>query len=228
MVEFPENRIIQISKTDLFKQFSIDEITSLLNNLHFIEKKYSAGEYIYLAESKVEYLLILVEGAVISEITSEIGKLLVIKDVKPPQIIIPAMLFSDVGNSINVKAVKDSVIIKIKKNEFERKLQTNIKLQKNFFKLLSNRFILILKKIYFLNFYSIRQKLVCYLLENMNEKDNISSQKMSITKLADFFGVERSSLSYELSKLEKEGHIEKLNIKDIKIFNPDEFKKMLN
>lgn len=208
MLEFPEKRIKKLGKTEIFRDFTTEEISKLLEDIYYVETKYAAGEFIYLAENKVEYLFILVEGKVESAILSDISKQLVVKEVKTPQLIIPAMVFSDMNNTINVRAIKDSIVIKIKKIHFERKLQMNLKLQKNFLTLLSNRFIMISQKMTFLNFYSIRQKLVCYFLDHLNEANNTSPQKMSITKLADSFGVERSSLSTELSKLEQEGYIQ--------------------
>jgi len=227
MRPFPLYRIEQISKTEIFKGFTTDEIITLLSDVNYAEIKYKAGKYIYLAEEQAESLSFLVEGAVASEILSESGKQLIVKELTPPQLIIPAMLFGEVNNPINVKAVKESVLIKVKKDDLERKLQANRKFLTNFLTLLSNRFIILSQKLTFLNFYSIREKLISYLLEQIDEKSGISEQSMSITKLADYFGVERTSLSTEFSKLEREGYIKKLSNKRVEILDITRFRGLL-
>jgi CRP-like cAMP-binding protein len=80
---------------------------------------------------------------------------------------------------------------------------------KNFLDDISNRTQFLTRKIRFLTFRTIREKLAHYLLEmsNRNNSDNFQIP-MTQTKLADFFGVARPSLARTLSELVRENYIE--------------------
>jgi CRP-like cAMP-binding protein len=94
----------------------------------------------------------------------------------------------------------------------------------NFLELLSNKLLILNKKVKMLSLESIRKKIENFLMEEYKkQRSNIIKVSLSRKEMAEHMGIQRPSLSRELIKMRKEGIIEfdkkAITIKDIGVLS---------
>ncbi|MDY5179910.1 Crp/Fnr family transcriptional regulator [Butyribacter sp.] len=206
--------IIQaLSKSALCKEFTQDELLSLLEENNTEIKKYEKGSFVFEEGDVPDRLYVLIYGLVeVSKLTFS-GKKILITTIENP-----GDMFSEVymfmGKSkydMSAQTGEESLILSISSEFFENiSYNTNAlaaeKIRKNLMSIFAMKAYNLSGKVRLLGCGSIREKISLYLIENQTPSGEIAKNP-SREELADYLNVTRPSLSRELGNMEKEGII---------------------
>lgn len=120
----------------------------------------------------------------------------------------PAFLFAqDRRYPVTVQATTNTKVLRILSADFERLLELDSRLSKNFTVILSNLIAGLTKKVEML-LSSVRDKVVFFLREEQRrQQSNTIQLSMSRQELADHFGIQKYSLQRALNELQESGAI---------------------
>jgi CRP-like cAMP-binding protein len=194
----------------LFKDIKYEDLSNFLNLSNYTIKKYSKGNMVVIEGSRCEELGILLEGLLEAQALYPSGKLLTLAQLKPVEIFGEAVLFSKMNEfPATIGAIKDSKIMFIKKENLINCLTNCHKFMENFLELLSNKLLILNKKVKMLSLESIRKKIENFLMEEYEKQgSNIIKVSLSRKEMAEHMGIQRPSLSRELIKMREEEIIE--------------------
>jgi len=194
----------------LFKDMNYVDIDNFLKVSNFTIKKYLKGNLVVLEDSKCEELGILRKGLLEVQSLYSSGKSLTLNRLKPAEIFGEIILFSKSNKfPSTIKAIEDSEIMFIKKVNLMNCLSNCHRFMENFLALLSDRLFILNKKIKMLTMENIRQKIGDFLREEYKkQKTLIIKVALSRQEMAEHMGIQRPSLSRELSRMREEGIIE--------------------
>jgi len=194
----------------LFKDMEYEDLSNFLNLSNYTIKKYSKGNVVVIEDSRCEELGILLEGLLEVQTLYPSGKLLTFAQLKPVETFGEAILFSKMNKfPVTIGAIKDSKIMFIKKENLINCLTNCHKFMENFLELLSNKLLILNKKVKMLSLESIRKKIENFLMEEYKKQgSNVIKVSLSRKEMAEHMGIQRPSLSRELIKMRKEGIIE--------------------
>jgi len=194
----------------LFKDMNYVDIDNFLKVSNFTFKKYFKGNLVVLEDSKCEELGILRKGLLEVQSLYSSGKSLTLNRLKPAEIFGEIILFSKSNKfPSTIKAIEDSEIMFIKKANLMNCLSNCHRFMENFLTLLSDRLFMLNKKIKMLTMENIRQKIVDFLREEYKKQKSTNIKvPLSRLEMAEHMGIQRPSLSRELSRMREEGIIE--------------------
>lgn len=218
----------KISETPIFKDFSSDEISDILKSTHHQIKTYEPESVIAFSGDECNNLFVLVEGSIRGETIDYNERIIKIEDVFAPDTFAEAFLFADQNNLlINIVANTKSKILIIHKEDLLRLFQSNKKILENYLNIISNRFVLVTKKLKFLSLRTIKAKLASHFIElSKKSKNNTIFLRKTQAELADYFGVTRPSLARTIKEMKDDGIIE-VPGKMIKIIDFNKLQKLI-
>ena len=219
---------MELRNNDLFKGLDIEEIEDILKNISFTKIKYRKGEIIAHEGEVCTSLGVILEGTIEMQRIYCNGKYIVIKKLSKGEVFGEALVFSERGfYPVTALAVNDCLIMYIKKEEVLSLCFQNKKILENFISLLSNKILMLNKKIKNISFKSIKEKVSNYILEEsiIQNTDTISLNE-SKEDISAKLGMPRPSFSRELMRLKTLGIID-FNRRFIKIINKDELENIL-
>ena len=188
-------------------------------------KSYKKGEYIAFQGDKIAYLYILSVGKVKTEIVSDSGLTVSVEEISAPYPLAAAFLFADNNRfPVDVIAMKDCEVILVSKESVEKQMAANSDFLRGFMAFIANRVQFLSERLKIFSQKNIKAKIVYYILQR--EKNGVFDLGRSISSLAEYFGVERPSLSRALSEMNTAGIIEFAAGKG-KILNYNEIKECL-
>lgn len=214
-----------LEKSPIFKGLSGEQISLMLNDIHYVLHNYKKGELIVLRNTRCNALYIVLQGQCRADIVDDSGKLVKIDTIGEGNYLAPAFIFADANYfPVDVTAASEVCIMEIGKDTLIGLLQENALLLINFLRIISNRSQFLQQKLSFHMFKTIRSKLAIFIrTESENFKLDTIPLKQSQQELADFFGVTRQALARTLSDLTKEGIIvfdnKHITIMDRKMLN---------
>lgn len=217
-----------LSKSVLFKDIKDKDIKLLLESITYQFKEFDQGDLIYSRGEEMQSLAIILDGKVKGEMLDVAGKVLKIEELEPARPIAPAFVF---GNNnifpVDVIAMKKTRLLVIPKYSLLQLMNKNEIFLKNFLDSISNRSQFLTRRLYFLSFNTIKQKLADYILTLAKPYKTEVLLPQSHQSMADLFGVTRPSLSRALVELENMGAIS-ADRKLITIKNRDKLLDLLN
>ena len=206
--------IIQaLSKSALCKEFTQDELLSLLEENNTEIKKYEKGSFVFEEGDVPDRLYVLIYGLVeVSKLTFSGKKILITTIENPGDMFAEVYMF--MGKSkydMSAQTGEESLILSISSEFFENiSYNTNAlaaeKIRKNLMSIFAMKAYNLSGKVRLLGCGSIREKISLYLIENQTPSGEIAKNP-SREELADYLNVTRPSLSRELGNMEKEGII---------------------
>ena len=206
--------IIQaLSKSALCKEFTQDELLSLLEENNTEIKKYEKGSFVFEEGDVPDRLYVLIYGLVeVSKLTFSGKKILITTIENPGDMFAEVYMF--MGKSkydMSAQTGEESLILSISSEFFENiSYNTNAlaaeKIRKNLMSIFAMKAYNLSGKVRLLGCGSIREKISLYLIENQTPSGEIAKNPSS-EELADYLNVTRPSLSRELGNMEKEGII---------------------
>ena len=211
-----------LKETVVFNNIDEETIKNILEKTRYEIRNYSPNESIAFRGDEVKGLYIILKGILITEMLTEEGNVIKIEELVPSDVIASAFIFGK-KNSFPVDlTAKDEVeILYVERKEFLKLLFSQEKILENFLNEISNKTQLLTSKIWnSFNNKTIKKKFCDYVKKN--QKDNLFSIQ-NLGALAEFFGVERPSLSRVLSDLVKDEKLERIGRNKYKILDKDFF-----
>jgi CRP-like cAMP-binding protein len=196
------NILEKIKGVEIFRNIEVGELKLLIEKLEYKIKKMDKGEVIAFRGDEIKDLIVVAAGEVYTEMQKLNGDSIVVDRLGEGRVLAGAFIFGkDNRFPVDVVTSQDSELIYIPKSEIIRMFQLNETLLQNYLEVISNKTQFLSKKIWF-SFAnkSINNKLIAYLLNNMNREGKVVLQN-SIKEIAQMFGVARPSLSRVLKEL---------------------------
>lgn len=204
-----------LKNTCFFKGIEEKEINDILKSELYLIKEYKKNEVIANQGEKCNSLSVILEGKAVIQTIYENGKVLTLANFNVSDVFAEALLFSkDKEYPATVMAVENCKVLSFPKNSVLGIMQKNTKFAENLLQLLSQKIVILNRKINLIELDSIRRKICKILLDNY-KKNNTYSYKISSKKeLAEELGIPRPSLSRELINMKDLGLID-FNLKEI-------------
>ena len=211
-----------LKETVVFNGIDEKNIKNILEKNKYEIKKYSPNESIAFRGDEVRGLYIILKGTLTTEMLTEEGNVIKIEELVPSDVIASAFIFGKKNSfPVDLNAKDEAEILFIERKEFLKILFSKEKILENFLNEVSNKTQLLTSKIWnSFNNKTIKKKFCDYVKKN--QKNNLFSIQ-NLGALAEYFGVERPSLSRVLSDLVKDEKLERIGRNKYKILDKDFF-----
>ncbi|EAA24865.1 cyclic nucleotide-binding domain protein [Fusobacterium sp. CM21] len=211
-----------LKETVVFNNIDEETIKNILEKTRYEIKNYSPNESIAFRGDEVKGLYIILKGTLITEMLTEEGNVIKIEELVPSDVIASAFIFGKKNSfPVDLAAKDEAEILYVERKEFLKLLFSQEKILENFLNEISNKTQLLTSKIWnSFNNKTIKKKFCDYVKKN--QKDNLFSIQ-NLGALAEFFGVERPSLSRVLSDLVKDEKLERIGRNKYKILDEEFF-----
>ena len=211
-----------LRETVVFNDLDEDTIKDILEKTKYEIKKYSLDEPIAFRGDEVKGLYIILKGTLITEMLTEEGNIIKIEELVPSDVIASAFIFGK-NNSfpVDLSAKDEAEILFVERKEFLKLLFLQEKILENFLNEISNKTQLLTSKIWnSFNNKTIKKKFCDYVKRNQKNNEFFIE---NLGALAEFFGVERPSLSRVLSELVKDEKLERIGRNKYRILDGEFF-----
>lgn len=212
----------------LFKSLSEEEIQSMLANCNYNIFTYNKNDILALEGDKIESIGIVLEGTVEVQKLFPSGNSVTISKLHSGEIFGEAVIFSDFhAYPATIQASSKCKVFFISRKDILSLCHENIEFLTNFMGQLSNKILMLNKKITLLSYKSIREKVAHFILTQYKiHKSNNIVLKMTKKEIAENLGIPRPSFSRELINM-KEDNIIDFNKNEITIIDIDALENIL-
>lgn len=208
-----------LKNTCFFKGIPEKEIEDILKSELYLIREYKKNDVIANQGEKCSSLSVILEGKAVIQTIYENGKVLTLSKFNVSDVFAEALLFSkDKEYPATVMAIENCKVLSFPRKSVLGIMQKNIKFAENMLELLSQKIVILNKKINLVELDSIRRKICKILLDNYKKYDSYTYKISSKKELAEELGIPRPSLSRELIKMKEMGLID-FTLKEIKILN---------
>ncbi len=202
-----------------FRGNNVKDVEKLLGKIRYGVKTYNKGDTIVMRDDPCMELRIVLSGSVRGEMLDFSGKIVKIEDIEAPRPLAVAFLFGkNATYPVDIIANVDCKILSIPKQDVIQLMSINEVFLTNFLNNVSNRAQFLSRKLFFLSFKTIREKIANYLKELSMVQGEVITLSVTQEALANMFGVTRPSLARTLGELVSEGII-KVDRKKIEILD---------
>ncbi|MDR0505570.1 MAG: Crp/Fnr family transcriptional regulator [Dysgonamonadaceae bacterium] len=189
------------------REKSPEEIAKVKCTITHTIKNYKRGELIASQGDRVSFLYMLTKGKVKTEIISNSGLTISVEEISAPHPLAAAFLFTDDNRfPMEVIALEDCEIILISKSSIEKQMAKCPGFLRGFMVFIANRVQFLSERLKIFSQKGIKAKIAYYILQH--DKNGTFELGRSIASLAEYFGVERPSLSRAISEMVHDGIIE--------------------
>ncbi len=185
--------------------------SDLLNALDFFDgtvKSYKKGEYVQTLLSPVERFGLMLSGTVQVYCDDIDGNSVIMATVESGDTFAESLCFTGIESYVYIQAVTDAEILMLSTKKL-RTTDCDIALATRFTEMLARRALAMNDRIQVLSKISIRQKILTLLGQY---RTKLGTDELSLpfdrTDMAKYLGIDRASLSRELSKMKAEGLID--------------------
>jgi len=204
-----------LKESVVFNKIKIEDIKKILEETKHEIKTYSPNETIAFRGDEVKGLYVILKGTLSTEMLTEEGNVIKIEELVKSDVIASAFIFVD------LKAKEKAEVLFIERKEFLKLLFSQEQILENFLNEISNKTQLLTTKIWNnFNNKTIKKKF-CNYVNRKQEKGEFIIENLGA--LAEFFGVERPSLSRVLSDLVKDEKLERIGRNRYKILDKEFF-----
>lgn len=214
------------------KDFEYRSLKSIKNIDQFLSKKkvysYQQGETIYCNSNRSNHLFLIKKGLVKTYKINELGKELNIAYYTDEQYFGYLSFLKHEPHFENSKAVKNTQLYKISKDEISAIVNNNHHIIYDFIDLLTTSLIASNNKLVLLAYGSVRKKTAVTLLNLLDTFPAKSDNKLQISRLdlANSIGIAKETLTRTLHDFKEEALIE-LEPKGVKIINKEKLAKII-
>lgn len=199
-----------LEKNNFFKDCKAEEIEKMVHCLGCKWVHYHKNETIEEAGNKIDYFLIVLKGQIITEIVGLLGERVIVSSHHEGDIFgLDWVNASSPILSVRLIANEDSDCLKIKNKAIYTPCSnvcfSHTTIIKNALSIIADQNLYLINKINELSKRSIRDKILAYLShESLKQNSKDIHIPFNRQELADYLSVDRSALSKELSKMQKE------------------------
>ncbi len=197
-----------LRKCPLFEGFSDNEIIDLMHAIRYRVTRLFKGDFLFVAGEDCIHANILIDGEVVAYLEGASDRYIRMSTFHAGNMFAPAFLFAQERRyPVTVQATANTKVLRIHSADFERLLELDSRLTKNFAVILSNLIAGLTKKVEML-LLSVREKIVFFLKEEQRrQQSNTIQLSMSRQELADHFSIQKYSLQRALNELQENGAI---------------------
>ena len=197
-----------IRKCPLFEGLTDNEIIDLMHAVRYRVTRLYKGDFLFVAGEDCLHANILLDGEVVAYLEGASDRYIRMSTFHAGNMFAPAFLFAQVRRyPVTVQATTNTKVLRILSADFERLLELDSRLAKNFTVILSNLIAGLTKKVGML-LLSVRDKIIFFLKEEQRrQQSNTIRLSMSRQELADHFGIQKYSLQRALNELQESGAI---------------------
>jgi CRP-like cAMP-binding protein len=211
-------------ESPLFKGLNVSEIDRLIQNTLYNIKQFSEREVIAFSGERVDKAMILIEGKLQGEMFDFSGNRLKIEEIEPPQMVAAAFLYGPDSNfPVNLSALSAGRMLVIFKKDFTLMLSKEPRVLNNYLNIVSGKAQFLSRKITFLSYKTIREKIAFFLLQQIKGGNLYVTIDQNQTELSGLMGVARPSLARTIGEMEADGIIKwnrkKVTVLDAKALN---------
>jgi len=183
----------------MFRGMNASQVKAVLSGSdNYAVRKFGKGDVIARRDQTYSGLMILLKGSAEGRMSLASGKVVTIDSIEAPQLIAPAFLFGGYNRlPVDVVALSDGELMTLHRGFVFEMMQQHTLVLSNFIDILSDRANVWSKKIYFLSFRSLKEKVATYLLHGGGERVEVGD----LSQMAESLGVTRSSLQRVLDVL---------------------------
>jgi CRP-like cAMP-binding protein len=177
----------------LFNDFSEDDLYKMLTDINYKIGSFTKDQTIALEGDPLSRVAIVIEGNVEVQKNYPSGKTVTINKIKQGGIFGEVIIFSNMKNyPSTIISTDKSKILFIEKTDIINLCSSNIIFLNKFMGLLSNKILMLNKKLKNLSYGTIREKIASFLLDEYKNQKNLTINiKFSRQELADQLGTTR-------------------------------------
>jgi CRP/FNR family transcriptional regulator, dissimilatory nitrate respiration regulator len=212
----------------LFNGFSLEEIQALASRAQLVIQDYAKGQVIAIEGEPCRSIGIVIAGGVQIQRVYASGKSLTLDTLAAGNSFGEAVVFSDAAHyPASVVANQPTLVAYLNREDVARLCAGSRTFLANFMRLLSNRILMLNDKIKGLSYFTVRQKVANFVLEEYRRQGAPALHLgYSRGEMADLLGVPQPSLSRELVAMREAGWIE-FERKTIRILQVEALEKSL-
>ena len=197
-----------IRKCPLFEGLTDNEVIDLMHTVRYRVTRLFKSDFLFVAGEDCLHANILLDGEVVAYLEGASDRYIRMSTFHAGNMFAPAFLFAQVRRyPVTVQATTNTKVLRILSADFERLLELDSRLAKNFTVILSNLIAGLTKKVGML-LLSVRDKIIFFLKEEQcRQQSNTIRLSMSRQELADHFGIQKYSLQRALNELQESGAI---------------------
>lgn len=230
-MEILEKYLEAVSKTSLFQGIEREEIQAMFNCLKPRVYDYTKNDCIVTGGEAYSSVGIVLKGAATVSKENAKGDRIVMTILKQGDIFGEIIAFSSQTTwPATVQAQEACVVLFLPRGkivgECDKMCSWHRILIKNFLRIISERAIMLNKKVEYLTIKSMRGKISTYLLEQYSRRGDLNiTLPLNRNELSDFLNVSRPSMSREMSKMKDEGIID-FHLTAVKIIDLEGLRQM--
>ena len=197
-----------LRKCPLFEGLTDNEIIDLMHAIRYRVTRLYKGDFLFVAGEDCIHANILIDGEVVAYLEGASDRYIRMSTFHAGNMFAPAFLFAQERRyPVTVQATANTKVLRIHSADFERLLELDSRLTKNFAVILSNLIAGLTKKVEML-LLSVREKIVFFLKEEQRrQQSNTIQLSMSRQELADHFSIQKYALQRALNELQESGAI---------------------
>lgn len=226
-----EKYLEEISKTSLFEGIERETIPAMLDCLKPRVCCYNRNDYIVTGGDAYDSVGIVLKGAATVSKENASGNRIVMTLLKQGDIFGEIIAFSSQMTwpaTVQAQGICEVLFLPRGKivGECDRMCSWHRILIQNFLRVISERAMMLNKKVEYLTIKSMRGKISTYLLEQYSRKGDVNiTLPLNRNELSDFLNVSRPSMSREMGKMKDEGIID-FHLTEVKIMDIESLKHM--
>ena len=209
-----DNYIDLLAELPLFSNINKADIQDVLKQLNAYTKNFSKNEYVRVSGDPVDFIGIVLSGEIQILKDDYYGNRSITASFSKGSMFAEAFVCSKIKTlPIDIMSSTDSTIMfldsNILLNSYTSEYKFHNTLVRNLLYIVSNKNILLTQKLSYHSHKTTSEKIMAYLTDQAKARHSSEfTIPFNRQQLADYLGVERSAMSYEISKLQKQGHIE--------------------
>lgn len=222
-----------LSESPLFKDITNNDLSSLLYCLKPKIHMYKRNGYIAIAGDRFDSIGIILQGEATVNKENAAGNRTILTILKPGDMFGEILVFSDQSFwPATIQAHQTCKVLFLSRDKIIGRCKNvcpwHNMLIKNMLRIISEKALLLNRKVEYLTIIGIREKIITFLLEQYKKSGStIFTLPMNRKELAEFLNVSRPSLSREMCRLRDEGIID-FHMATVKIICPERLKKLLS
>ncbi|NLW46510.1 MAG: Crp/Fnr family transcriptional regulator [Firmicutes bacterium] len=221
-----------LAKVTLFAGIDSADLTLMLGCLEPKLLSYQKNDFIAVAGEKFKSVGIMVEGEAVVIKENAAGNRVVMDLLKPGDIFGEVVVFAEDSvwpGSVVAQEASKALFIPRQKiiGQCHRICPRHREIIRNMLKIVSEKAMLLNKKVEYLTIKSMRGKISAYFLDQYRKFGQaLFELPMNRNEMADFLNVSRPSMSREMGRMKEEGIID-FHLASVRIINLEALKKMV-
>jgi len=200
-----------LKKIPLFKEIAPEDFHQLFSHVKAHTEQFKRGEFIFLSGSRIDAFGIILSGHVQIIKEDVFGNRVLLSDLRTPEVFGESFVCSNNYTlTISAQVIEDACILffpfKPVLHVCHNACEFHNILIRNIVEMIAIKNIKLLEKLEVSTKHSLREKILTYLsLLSQEQKTKTLISPLNRISLADFLGVNRSSLTRELNQMQDEG-----------------------